>query len=216
MGHCLSRLTQKASVKIKLCFARNYVWPLILVARHSDTIIMAKRCISSVGLAWMISHFKEVEKWYWLKLFYILPELKVGEYMICYHVVPLCLWISTWSLYVFSYLVTFTQNIFSNNNLLKTLLMKLIQLFLSSAFFSQCKVIYYKLFSLMYGIVGSHAHLAMVNSSWTQSHIQKLWGIPDRIKRVYPPCDTSGLQVCILIPIFLLYHACSFFEWLST
>ncbi|KAG6395394.1 hypothetical protein SASPL_146039 [Salvia splendens] len=67
-----------------------------------------------------------------------------------------------------------------------------------SAFFSQCKVIYYKLFSLMYGIVGSHAHLTMVNSSWTQSHIQKLWGIPDRIKRVYPPCDTSGLQMLAL------------------
>ncbi|CAA0836618.1 GDP-Man\\x3aMan(3)GlcNAc(2)-PP-Dol alpha-1-2-mannosyltransferase [Striga hermonthica] len=63
-----------------------------------------------------------------------------------------------------------------------------------SAFFSQCKIIYYKVFSWMYGIVGSCAHLAMVNSSWTQSHIQKLWGIPDRIKRVYPPCDTSGLQ----------------------
>ncbi|KAI3458523.1 hypothetical protein Pfo_015186 [Paulownia fortunei] len=64
-----------------------------------------------------------------------------------------------------------------------------------SLFFSQCKVIYYKLFSWMYGIVGSYAHLAMVNSSWTQSHIQKLWGIPARIKRIYPPCDTSGLQV---------------------
>lgn len=48
----------------------------------------------------------------------------------------------------------------------------------------------------MYGLVGSCADLAMVNSSWTQSHIEKLWGIPDRIKRVYPPCDTSGLQAC--------------------
>ncbi|XP_059664736.1 GDP-Man:Man(3)GlcNAc(2)-PP-Dol alpha-1,2-mannosyltransferase-like isoform X2 [Cornus florida] len=47
----------------------------------------------------------------------------------------------------------------------------------------------------MYGIVGSCAHLAMVNSSWTKSHIEKLWGNPGRIKRVYPPCDTSGLQV---------------------
>ncbi|KAL6538757.1 asparagine-linked glycosylation protein [Orobanche gracilis] len=64
-----------------------------------------------------------------------------------------------------------------------------------SVVLSQCKLIYYKLFSWMYGIVGSHAHLAMVNSTWTQSHIQKLWGTPDRIKRVYPPCDTSGLQV---------------------
>ncbi|XP_059668582.1 GDP-Man:Man(3)GlcNAc(2)-PP-Dol alpha-1,2-mannosyltransferase isoform X2 [Cornus florida] len=64
-----------------------------------------------------------------------------------------------------------------------------------SIWLSQCKVIYYILFSWMYGIVGSCAHLAMVNSSWTQSHIEKLWGNPGRIKRVYPPCDTSGLQV---------------------
>ncbi|CAA0834416.1 GDP-Man\\x3aMan(3)GlcNAc(2)-PP-Dol alpha-1-2-mannosyltransferase [Striga hermonthica] len=67
-----------------------------------------------------------------------------------------------------------------------------------SVFFSQCKVIYYKVFSWMYGIVGSCAHLGMVNSSWTHSHIQKLWGIPDCIRRVYPPCDTFGLQVFFL------------------
>ncbi|KAK6929490.1 ALG11 mannosyltransferase, N-terminal [Dillenia turbinata] len=63
-----------------------------------------------------------------------------------------------------------------------------------SVWLSQCKIIYYKLFSLLYGMVGSCAHLAMVNSSWTQSHIEKLWGIPESTKRVYPPCDTSGLQ----------------------
>ncbi|XVE99795.1 hypothetical protein REPUB_Repub03eG0231700 [Reevesia pubescens] len=45
---------------------------------------------------------------------------------------------------------------------------------------------------------GSCAHLVMVNSSWTQSHIEKLWKIPKRIKRVYPPCDTSGLQALSL------------------
>ncbi|WJX68266.1 GDP-Man:Man3GlcNAc2-PP-dolichol alpha-1,2-mannosyltransferase [Trifolium repens] len=49
--------------------------------------------------------------------------------------------------------------------------------------------------SWLYGIVGSCTHLAMVKSSWTKAHIEKLWGVPDRIKRVYPPCDTSGLQV---------------------
>nr|GMC95213.1 GDP-Man:Man(3)GlcNAc(2)-PP-Dol alpha-1,2-mannosyltransferase-like [Ipomoea batatas] len=49
--------------------------------------------------------------------------------------------------------------------------------------------------SWMYGFVGSCSHLAMVNSSWTQSHIEKLWGISSRTRRVYPPCDTSGLQV---------------------
>lgn len=64
-----------------------------------------------------------------------------------------------------------------------------------SVWLSRCKVMYYTFFSWLYGIVGSCAHLAMVNSSWTQSHIEKLWRIPGRIKRVYPPCDTSGLQV---------------------
>lgn len=44
-------------------------------------------------------------------------------------------------------------------------------------------------------MVGSCTHLAMVNSSWTKSHIEVLWRIPERIRRVYPPCDTSGLQV---------------------
>ncbi|KAJ9539895.1 hypothetical protein OSB04_026401 [Centaurea solstitialis] len=59
---------------------------------------------------------------------------------------------------------------------------------------SQCKLVYYTFFSWMYGFVGSCANLALVNSSWTRSHIEKLWRIPDRIKRVYPPCDTTGLQ----------------------
>lgn len=77
-----------------------------------------------------------------------------------------------------------------------------------SGWLSWCKMIYYTLFSWMYGFVGSCAHLAMVNSSWTQSHIEKLWRIPSRIKRVYPPCDTSGLQVLPLerpatTPIFI-------------
>lgn len=76
-------------------------------------------------------------------------------------------------------------------------------MYLDSVLLSRCKLIYYRLFSWMYGIVGSCAHLAMVNSSWTQAHIEKLWGIPDRIKRVYPPCDTSGLQVFILFCMYL-------------
>lgn len=33
-----------------------------------------------------------------------------------------------------------------------------------------------------------------MNSSWTKSHIENLWKIPERIRRVYPPCDTSALQ----------------------
>ncbi|KAJ7532229.1 hypothetical protein O6H91_14G078300 [Diphasiastrum complanatum] len=39
------------------------------------------------------------------------------------------------------------------------------------------------------------SNLVMVNSSWTQSHIEKLWRVPERVIRVYPPCDTLSLQV---------------------
>ncbi|XP_020523601.1 GDP-Man:Man(3)GlcNAc(2)-PP-Dol alpha-1,2-mannosyltransferase isoform X2 [Amborella trichopoda] len=63
-----------------------------------------------------------------------------------------------------------------------------------SIWLSRCKVIYYTIFSWMYGLVGSYANIAMVNSSWTRSHIEKLWKIPDRTRRVYPPCNTSELQ----------------------
>uniref|UniRef100_A0A803M3V9 GDP-Man:Man(3)GlcNAc(2)-PP-Dol alpha-1,2-mannosyltransferase n=2 Tax=Chenopodium quinoa TaxID=63459 RepID=A0A803M3V9_CHEQI len=63
-----------------------------------------------------------------------------------------------------------------------------------SVWLSRCKIIYYSIFSWLYGLVGSYALTVMVNSSWTQSHIVKLWRIPERTKRVYPPCDTSGLQ----------------------
>ncbi|XP_021769208.1 GDP-Man:Man(3)GlcNAc(2)-PP-Dol alpha-1,2-mannosyltransferase-like [Chenopodium quinoa] len=63
-----------------------------------------------------------------------------------------------------------------------------------SVWLSRCKIIYYSIFSWLYGFVGSYAHTVMVNSSWTQSHIVKLWRIPELTKRVYPPCDTSGLQ----------------------
>ncbi|WCJ19918.1 GDP-Man:Man(3)GlcNAc(2)-PP-Dol alpha-1 2-mannosyltransferase [Euphorbia peplus] len=77
-----------------------------------------------------------------------------------------------------------------------------------SGWLSRFKMIYYTFFSWMYGYVGSCTHLAMVNSSWTQSHIEKLWRIPNRTKRVYPPCDTSRLQAFPLersaeTPIFI-------------
>ncbi|URE49397.1 Glycosyl transferases group 1 [Musa troglodytarum] len=64
----------------------------------------------------------------------------------------------------------------------------------SSILLSRCKVVYYTIFSRLYGLVGSSAHLAMVNSLRTRSHIDCLWKIPQRTERVYPPCDTSSLQ----------------------
>ncbi len=40
---------------------------------------------------------------------------------------------------------------------------------------SHLKRCYYKLFALMYGCVGSFAHVCMTNSSWTRAHIEKIW-----------------------------------------
>ena len=37
-----------------------------------------------------------------------------------------------------------------------------------------------QLFAVMYGIVGRFADLVMVNSSWTERHINHLWTIPTR------------------------------------
>ncbi|XP_044948047.1 GDP-Man:Man(3)GlcNAc(2)-PP-Dol alpha-1,2-mannosyltransferase isoform X1 [Hordeum vulgare subsp. vulgare] len=64
-----------------------------------------------------------------------------------------------------------------------------------SIWLSRCKVLYYTIFSWLYGLVGSCAHLVMVNSSWTRAHIVNIWKVPERTKRVYPPCDTSALQM---------------------
>ncbi|KAF0887716.1 hypothetical protein E2562_002405 [Oryza meyeriana var. granulata] len=64
-----------------------------------------------------------------------------------------------------------------------------------SIWLSRCKILYYSIFSWLYGLVGSCAHLVMVNSSWTRSHIENIWRIPERTRRVYPPCDTSALQM---------------------
>ncbi|KAJ3674317.1 hypothetical protein LUZ60_004933 [Juncus effusus] len=64
-----------------------------------------------------------------------------------------------------------------------------------SVWLSRCKMVYYLVFSFLYGFVGSCTNLTIVNSSWTKSHILKLWKIPGRTKLVYPPCDTSALQM---------------------
>jgi alpha-1,2-mannosyltransferase len=42
--------------------------------------------------------------------------------------------------------------------------------------------VYYRLFALLYGLVGRFADLAMVNSSWTYAHIASLWGRSDRVR----------------------------------
>ena len=57
------------------------------------------------------------------------------------------------------------------------------------------KLVYYVLFAIAYGCVGSLATLVMVNSTWTYSHISSIWrGSSRRIKIAFPPCDVDHLQ----------------------
>jgi len=67
---------------------------------------------------------------------------------------------------------------------------------------SYAKMVYYKLFALIYGCVGSFAQVCMTNSSWTRGHVQdifwwKYWwqrrAAYIRPLRVFPPCNTESL-----------------------
>ncbi|KAH8963959.1 hypothetical protein BDL97_04G038200 [Sphagnum fallax] len=63
-----------------------------------------------------------------------------------------------------------------------------------SYWLTTAKVLYYRVVAWMYGLAGACADVAMVNSSWTQAHINRIWRIPNRTFLVYPPCDTLSLQ----------------------
>lgn len=60
-----------------------------------------------------------------------------------------------------------------------------------SRLLSQLKSVYYKLFAALYGLVGRCAHTTMVNSSWTENHINQIWKVPLQTYKVYPPCDVK-------------------------
>ena len=62
------------------------------------------------------------------------------------------------------------------------------------------KLVYYTIFAVLYGGVGSLASLVMVNSTWTYRHIAQLWrGLPrSRLRVVFPPCYVSDLQTLSL------------------
>jgi len=42
----------------------------------------------------------------------------------------------------------------------------------------------------MYGVAGKCSDLTMVNSSWTEEHINQLWG-SNKAHKIFPPCDNS-------------------------
>lgn len=63
----------------------------------------------------------------------------------------------------------------------------------NSIVMTKLKLLYYKIFSLLYSLVGNRSDVVMVNSSWTHGHIQAIWN-PKRLSIVYPPCDTDAFM----------------------
>ncbi|KAF9289961.1 asparagine-linked glycosylation protein [Linnemannia elongata] len=61
-----------------------------------------------------------------------------------------------------------------------------------SSLYTALKLVYYRLFALIYAFVGKFCHTVMTNSSWTKGHIDSLWGIKSTV--VYPPCDTEAFK----------------------
>jgi alpha-1,2-mannosyltransferase len=59
------------------------------------------------------------------------------------------------------------------------------------------KLFYYRFFAKMYSLCGRCSDCIMVNSSWTQDHINNLWSALNKTKIVYPPCDVLKFE-----PIF--------------
>lgn len=77
--------------------------------------------------------------------------------------------------------VTSAQDAFNNRPLIAR-----------SRLLTNCKLLYYRMFANLYGLMGKGANVVMVNSSWTLNHIKQLWAIADRTRLVYPPCNTDA------------------------
>lgn len=67
-------------------------------------------------------------------------------------------------------------------------------------FLTWAKLSYYRLFASLYGMFGRCAETVMVNSSWTENHINSIWNIPLKTHRVYPPCEVSHLKEIQHVP----------------
>jgi alpha-1,2-mannosyltransferase len=62
---------------------------------------------------------------------------------------------------------------------------------------TRLKLVYYNFFARVYSWCGRCSDCVMVNSSWTQNHINQLWALAYKTKVVYPPCDVKLFE-----PIF--------------
>ncbi|KAI9801248.1 MAG: asparagine-linked glycosylation protein [Piccolia ochrophora] len=70
------------------------------------------------------------------------------------------------------------------------------------------KLRYWRLFARLYGWVGGHVDVVMTNSSWTQAHIQSLWGTSRRrrgkkwdVEVVFPPVAVAELEQQVEVSI---------------
>ena len=63
-----------------------------------------------------------------------------------------------------------------------------------SKLLTNCKLAYYRLFAKLYSLCGRCACCIMVNSTWTQEHINQIWSLTYRTKIVYPPCDVEKFK----------------------
>ncbi|OLN92047.1 GDP-Man:Man(3)GlcNAc(2)-PP-Dol alpha-1,2-mannosyltransferase [Colletotrichum chlorophyti] len=66
------------------------------------------------------------------------------------------------------------------------------------------KKMYWQLFATLYSRIGSTVDVVMTNSTWTQSHVQKLWGPYRQAKSRtnpiavnYPPCAVEELEEAV-------------------
>lgn len=66
------------------------------------------------------------------------------------------------------------------------------QIFVRSPLLRAVKLIYYRMMAYLYGLAGRYSDIVMVNSSWTQSHIDSLWKIKSHV--VYPSCGVESFK----------------------
>ncbi|KAJ4458864.1 putative glycosyl transferase [Paratrimastix pyriformis] len=69
---------------------------------------------------------------------------------------------------------------------------------------STVKLLYYRVFSWMYFLVGRSASLVMVNSSWTREQIECMWSLPHSapaLHTVFPPCAVAAAQARPIAPL---------------
>lgn len=54
------------------------------------------------------------------------------------------------------------------------------------------KILYWKLFMLIYQSIGSKIDIVITNSTWTNNHIRQIWS-SNTCRIIYPPCSTEKL-----------------------